>query len=393
MPEKGLASVWTAPGVIEIRSWSVPKVEDDTILLQTGVCGICGTDGHLYKQTPPYPAILCHEITGKIVDMGPEANKKMKIEGGETLSIGDRVALFPWLPCGYCEGCLRYGPGAMTCINAFVYGIPFENLRLPGTSPYSSRSEEFPYFKGGFAEYLYVFPGTYLYKIPDDMPWEVAALLDPTGVAVRAIELAMTCPGTLEESIDFDSTVVVQGSGPVGLLTAVAAKKAGAKQIIMIGSREKRLKVASELCEIDLLIDRRKVDVNDRIKKIKDFTRGKGADIVFECAGTPDAFAEALEIVSHLGTIVELGNSMTPGRNVFVDPCKHICWKSIRILGQSATPPRTFRKGMVLLSNFRKIPFDKLITHEVRVKDVKDALQHMSDKDYVKGIMRGPAAV
>jgi len=72
MPEKGLASVWTAPGVIEIRSWSVPKVEDDTILLQTGVCGICGTDGHLYKQTPPYPAILCHEITGKIVDMGPE---------------------------------------------------------------------------------------------------------------------------------------------------------------------------------------------------------------------------------------------------------------------------------------------------------------------------------
>jgi len=392
MSEKGLASVWVSQNTIEIRSYLIPKIRSDAILLETGACGVCGTDGHLYKQEPPYPATLCHEITGKIVDIGTEANKRMKVDEG-SLNIGARVALFPWLPCGNCQGCLRYGPGAMTCINAYVYGIPFENLGLEGTPPYSSRCEEYPYFKGGFGEYLYVFPGTYLYKIPNDMPWEVAALLDPMGVAVRAIELATTCPGNIEKALSFDSTVVVQGSGPVGLLTAVVAKLAGSKNIIMIGSRRKRLNVAREICDIDLLIDKNEMNVEERIKKIKEFTNGRGADIVFECAGTPEAFLEALEIVGRLGTVVEVGNSMTLGNLVKVDPCRQICQKSIRLMGLSANPPRTFKKGMDVLRNFRKIPFQKLITHEFEVKNVKDVFHQMGDETYIKAVMRGPAGV
>ncbi len=227
---KGKAAVWVGARQLEIREFDVPKAKSDGMVLKMDAAAICGTDGHLFPQDPPYGAVMGHEITGTIVDMGDDANKHMNVFGGP-LKEGDRIALYPWITCGKCPACVEHGQGVCTvCDNSFVYGVPYEKLGLEGSKGIDSNVEHAPHFMGGFGEYLYVSPETFVWKIPEDMPSEVAVLLDPTAVAMRAIELAQTCPGTVEESFNSNATVAIIGLGPVGILAAIICRLLGVKK-------------------------------------------------------------------------------------------------------------------------------------------------------------------
>lgn len=384
--ETGKAAVWLAKHSIETRSIPIPDVQEDGLLIRMEASGVCGTDGHLIEGDPPYPAIMCHEICGKIVEMGSRANETLNVYGGP-LKVGDRIALYPWIMNPRSEGCLKYGPGTCTVTNdSFVYGIPFPKLGLEGDEIISSRVDEAPYFKGGFAEYVYVFPDTYVWKLPDDMPSEVAGLLDPLAVAVRSVELAQTAPGVHEEAFNTSSQVVVVGAGPVGVLTALVCRMMGVEKVIMIGARKTRLRLSKEVAEVDEIIDIHEMDSTDRIQRVKDITSG-GADVVIQCANVTSAFVEGLEMIRRLGTLVETGNMVNQGSEVMIDPAKHICLKHARILGMSANHPGAFDKAFHILKRHQKIPFTKLFTHHCGVEGVLDTLGHMRDQDYMKGLM------
>lgn len=387
LKEKGRAAVWTGSRKMETRELPVPTAAEDGLVLKVDAAGVCGTDGHLFPQDPPYPAILGHEVTGTVVDLGPKANKTLNIFGGP-VKTGDRVALYPWITCGKCSGCLTFGSGTCTvCEDSFVYGVPYEKLGLGGVEGISSDVGLYPHFKGGFGEYLYVFPETYMWKLPEDMPSEVAALLDPMAVAARAVELACMCPGVVEEAFTTSSNVVIMGSGPVGVLAAIIARIMGVERIIMVGGRRKRLAIAEELAQTDYTIDIREMGVDERIRKVRDLTGGKGADVVIQCANTPGAFVEGLEMIRRMGTLVEVGNMVNTGSHVSIDPARQICGKHARIIGMSANSPKAFDKAFHLLKRHKRIDFMKLYTHVCSLESLEKTLNSMNDADYLKGLL------
>lgn len=388
LKENGRAAVWTARRRLEIMEFAVPTAAEDGMVLKVDAAAICGTDGHLFPQDPPYPSILGHEFTGTIVDMGLKANKKINIFGGP-VRVGDRVALYPWITCGKCSGCLTYGSGTCTvCEDSFVYGIPYEKTGLTGIAGISSEVNIYPHFKGGFAEYVYVYPETYLWKLPDDMPSEVAALLDPLAVAVRAIELSLTCPGVIEEAFNTNSTVVIIGVGPVGILAALVARLMGVERVIVLGNRDKRISKAIEFANVDTAVNINGMTAEDRINAVKNLTGGKGADVVLQCANVPTAFVEAIEMVRRMGTVVEVGNMVNVGSYVQIDPARHICGKHIRIIGMSANNPSAFDKAFHLLKRHKDIDFTKLYSHICDLDGLEKTLNSITDLDYIKGLVK-----
>lgn len=388
LKEKGRAAVWTGSRKLEIRELPIPTAADDGMVIKVDAAGVCGTDGHLFPQDAPYPAVLGHEVTGTVVDLGSKAKKTLNVFGGP-IKTGDRVVIYPWITCGKCSGCLTFGSGTCTvCEDSFVYGIPYEKLGLDGVEGISSDVNIYPHFKGGFGEYLYVFPETYMWKLPDDMPSEVAALLDPMAVAVRAVELACMCPGVAEEAFTTSSTVVVLGSGPVGILAAVIARSMGVERIIIVGGREKRLSISKELAQTDYTIDIRETGTDERIKKVKNLTGGKGADVVIQCANTSGAFVEGLEMIRRMGTLVEVGNMVNTGSHVSIDPARQICGKHVRIIGMSANSPKAFDKAFHILQRYNKIDFKKLYTHVCSIDTLEKTLNSMNNSDYLKGLLK-----
>lgn len=382
------AAVWTGKRQIEIRQFPIPKAKSNGMVLKVDAAAICGTDGHLFPQDPPYDAIMGHEVTGTIIDIGSEANHHINVFGGP-LSLGDRVALYPWITCGKCAACVEYGQGVCTvCDNSFVYGVPYEKLGLEGSKGIDSDVNQSPHFMGGFGEYLYVFPETYVWKLPDDMPSEVAVLLDPTAVAMRAIELAQTCPGTTEEVFNSNATVAIIGLGPVGILAAIISRFLGVKKIIAIGSRQSRLDVTKELAQVDAIIDIHKVTPEERIAKVKELTDGKGADVVLQCANSPQAFIEGLEMLKRMGTLIEVGNMVNTGTTVALDPARHICGKHATVIGMSANTPKAFNKAFNILKRHDVIDFTKLYSHVTTLDHLEATLNKMSDADYIKGLVK-----
>ncbi len=384
----GKAAIWTDKRTMQFDQFPVPVAKNGGLVLKVDAAAVCGTDGHLFPQKPPYPCILGHEVTGTIVDMSDGTNASMNVYGGP-LKVGDRVALYPWVTCGKCPECVKYGSGICTvCNNSFVYGVPYENLGLEGSKGIDSAVKNDPHFMGGFAEYLYVFPETYLWKLPEDMPSEVAVLLDPMAVAMRAIEIAQVCPGVVEEAFNTNSTVAIIGMGPVGILAAILCRLMGVEKIIAIGARQSRLDVVKELADVDEIIDIRKVKPEDRITKVKELTDGMGADVVLQCANTPNAFVEGLEMLRRMGTLIEVGNMVNTGSTIELDPAKHICGKHARVIGMSANSPGAFDKAFHILKRHKKIDFTKIYSHIGSLQDVGDIINKIADDDYIKGLIR-----
>jgi threonine dehydrogenase-like Zn-dependent dehydrogenase len=354
------ASVWTAPGRLERRDLPLPSVPAGGLLLRVEANGICGTDLHLLDGKPPRPTVLGHEIVGTVVAFG-DGTARFDA-GDEPLTEGDRVALFPWIPCGSCWACRRFGPAAATCTRGFVYGIPFEATGADGPSPLEDDAAA-PVLTGGYGSHLVVYPGTYYWRVPDRMSSAVASLLDPLAVAVRAVDMTRTATGTWDEVLTPDSTAVVQGAGPVGLLTVLVLRALGVHRIVVTGARPSRLAAAASLGAEEVL-DVRATSADERLARVRAMTAGRGADLVIDCSNAPDALTEGIRLIRRLGTVVEVGNMVNAGSEIRLDPAVDICQRNIRLLGMSANPPRSYAEAMALLGR-DDLPFASLVTDQV----------------------------
>ena len=388
LSEKGRAAVWVGSRKMKVMELPIPKAEENSAVIKVNATAICGSDGNMFPMTPPYPAIIGHEITGTIVDLGRKANNTLNVFGGP-LKVDDRVALYPWITCGKCSNCLTFGPGKCTiCENSFFYGAPSELFGVVRPDGINADVNKYPHFKGGFGEYLYIFPETYLWKLPDDMPSEVAALLDPMAVAVRSVELACMSPGVVEESFTTSSTIAVIGDGPIGALCALVSRIMGVGKIIIIGGRNKRLSIAADLSQADYKINYKETSPEERIKLVKGMTNGKGADVVFQCSNTPAAFVQGLEMMRRMGTMVEVGNMTDKDNDISINVARHIGYKHARILGMAVNTSGAFDKAFHLLLRHKKIDFMKMYTHICSLDTLETTLNSMKNEDYFKGLLK-----
>jgi L-iditol 2-dehydrogenase len=224
----------------------------------------------------------------------------------------------------------------------------------------------------------------WVYRVPDDVPPEVAVLAEPMAVSSRAVERAFA-PGipTFGEGYGPGNSVVVQGAGPIGLLAVAAAKVAGAGEISVIDMVDDRLEVAGRLGADNVIDMRSYASSQERVDEVKRLTNGLGADVVIECAGVPVAVPEGINMTRRGGKFVEVGHYTDPG-NVEINP-HVICMKDMDVLGSWAYPPTQFDTALQLLRRgMETLPLSEIITHKFEVADAERAIETVNSRKGIK---------
>ncbi len=333
----------------KIRLVDRPKVPGNAALFEVGACGVCGTDLHILKghwpKPLPWPFTLGHEVAGIIVEKGPQLTHDYM---GRPLEVGCKIMIPPFMPCGTCYYCVHYPETANKCLTPVYYG------RYLGFG-------KAPHLWGGWAEAEYLdldmLPGTKIYRLPDDMPLWLGTLAEPLTSSIRALKRAQEI-GFLKVG----DTVVIQGSGPIGVLTIVAAKEMGAGRVVMVGAPEEpRLRVSRAFgAEATVDIEKHE-NAEARIAAVRDIVGGFGADLVIDCSGHPSAGPEGIEMLRDGGTYIEMGQFTDAGS---IETNWHrICVKDINILGSWAFTADDIARGIAMLDRARgRYPFRELQT-------------------------------
>ncbi len=351
--QMGRASLLAAPrGDFVIGNYPVPEPAPGAILMKIELCGICGTDYHTWRAPAEavgceYPISLGHEISGTVAALGAGVAKDYI---GRPLQIGDRIGVCPAIHCHKCYFC-TIAKTPEKCTDWKTYG----------TWPHADCE---PHFTGGYGDYLYIHdPNSVVLK--SDASAERTAFLEPMAVVVHSM---------LHANIKIGDTVVVQGCGPIGLLTIACSKLAGAARVIATGRKNrKRLELARAMgadftiCSSDLPDEKHRRDF-----VFKHSLNLKGADVVINTVGSAPAFRECLGFVRNSGTLVEVGNFVDSGTFPF-NPCTDLLAKGIRIIGSFDNEAEHFVRALPLIAD-RRIPLDKLITHRVALEDLPRAL-------------------
>lgn len=248
-------------GKVEIKDVNVPTLKDDEVLIKVKTVGVCGSDLHLFKGTHAFrkpPAVLGHEVAGDIIEIGKNVTK---------YKIGDRVTVEPHLGCGECEFCKS------DLVNLCT------SKKAPGT----------PAWIGTFVEYFNA-PEKTVYKINDDVSYEMGTLIEPLAVAVHAIDRI---------TVEKKDTMVILGSGTIGLLALVAAREAGYKNIICTDTQTFNLEMALKQ-GAKLALNPLKEDV---VAKVLEFTGGRGVDVALIAADSKVIVDQASSMVRKRGEI------------------------------------------------------------------------------------------
>jgi threonine dehydrogenase-like Zn-dependent dehydrogenase len=372
-----LAATLVEPGRYEIREFPLPEPAPGCVLVKMQMSGICGTDKHTYQgfitqygeRKLEFPLIQGHENIGTVAAIGGDG-KYADFEG-IPLQVGDRVVVGANVSCGYCYYC-RHDFPYCCCENTLDYG----NL-LSAKNP--------PHLFGGWSQYLYVVPGSFLVKVPDDLPNEVAVLTEIFAVSV-GLDRAKQMSAFPNESFRFDDTVVVLGVGPLGMCFLMKARMLGAGTIIAVDLSDYRLNFAKRL-GADHIINAAHTSKFDRFQIVRDLTHGRRADMVIECAGVPHAVTEGLEMLRVSGMLVEAGNFSDLGE-ILVSPHRHLCAKNVRILGVSGEEPAAYGPGMRQMARYMKYyPLREFVTHRFGLRDVGAAVKKSIEPESMKVVL------
>jgi threonine dehydrogenase-like Zn-dependent dehydrogenase len=372
-----LAATLVEPGRYEIREYPLPEPAPGCVIVKMEMSGICGTDKHTFQgyvtqygdKKLEFPIIQGHENVGTVAAIGGDG--KYSDFEGIPLRVGDRVVVGANVACGECYYC-RHDFPYYCCEKMTDYG---NNL----SAKYA------PHLFGGWSQYMYIVPGSFLVKVPDDLPSEVAVLTEIFAVSV-GLDRAKQMSAFPNESFRFDDTVVVLGVGPLGMCFLMKARMLGAGTIIAVDLSDYRLEMAKRL-GADISINAGKTDKAQRLQQVKDLTHGRGADMVIECAGVPQAFPEGLEMLRVSGLLVEAGNFSDLGE-IALSPHKHVCAKNARILGVGGEEPGAYGPGMRQMARYMKqYPLREFVSHRYGLRDVDAAVARSIDPQSMKVVI------
>ena len=340
---KALVKTQKGKGFLELRDVPEPTPKAGEVKIEIAACGICGTDIHVKHDEYPYwpPVILGHEFTGTVVEVGPECR---------SAKVGERVVAEPHTKaCGVCPLC-RTG-NIQIC----------PEKRSPGWG-----------IDGAMTKYI-CYPEKLLHRMPAGMTFDQGALVEPTANAVTdVIERAKVMPG------DF---VVVIGPGPIGLLAALVARAAGAREAVVIGTPGDvalRLSKAKELGLATVNLGE-----TNPAEVVMDMTGGLGADLVIECSGSPRAIPGTIDLVRKLGKICVIG--LTGNRPVEV-PWDKFAFKVVEVIFNLSTSYTSWDRTINLIHRGR-VPAEKLITHRVPLAKWSEAFAAVENLQALKALL------
>jgi L-iditol 2-dehydrogenase len=336
MPTTMKAVVLHEADEMRVEPRPVPTPGLGEVLVRVNCASICGTDVKVLHRTlqgqPAGEFIMGHEYAGTVAALGPDVDE---------FRVGDRVAVEVHKGCERCENCIK---GWYTsCLN---YGDLSKGHRAKGLT-----------CDGGFAEYAVNHINT-LYRLPDNLTFEQACMVTTAASPLWAIDLM---GGYLA-----GETVLVQGPGPIGLIAVQLCKALGAERVILTGTRDERLAVGTRL-GADHVIN---VKTEDLATRMRELTRGKGADSVLECAGGATSMQEALENVKRggrIGVVAWYGGPVTLDMNLAVR-------SNVRIYAARGEGGMNSGRSLALMSQ-GKIVADPIITHHFKLDDVHDAFR------------------
>jgi D-arabinose 1-dehydrogenase-like Zn-dependent alcohol dehydrogenase len=333
----------------EIEEFPVPEVGPGAILIKVSMANICGSDLHIWRgdlplPIPPEGAIFGHEMTGRVAKLGAGVGSDSL---GAPLKEGDRVVYCYFSPCGKCYQCLQGQRAA----------CPNKLANMAGSI------KEPPHFRGAFAEYYYLQPGMFVFKVPDSLSDELVA---PVNCALSQVIFGLTQAG-----LRFDDSVVIQGAGGLGLNAIAVAREMGAGTIIAIDGVPARLELAKQF-GADVTIDLTKASDGERIGRVMELTKGRGADLVCEFVGLPAVVPEGLMMVRSGGTYLEIGN-ISMGQSVPIDPSA-LVWGNKKIVGVVMYDPWVIPKALDFLERTReRYPIGKVLSHKFPLAKINDA--------------------
>ena len=329
-----------APGKIEIMDVDKPKIGPNDVLSRVKYVGICGTDlsilqgdSFLIKDgLTKYPITLGHEWSGYVEEVG---------ENVKSFKSGDRVIGDDCITCGECIDC-RAGNYNL-CRN--IYGVGTINN-----------------WDGAYAKYI-IYPSRHMFKIPENVSMEDAALVEPAAIAGYAVSRA---------SLEAGDIVVVHGTGAIGLFAVQYAKITGASVVILSGRKDFKLKVG-EIVGADILVN---INKDDLKSKVMDVTRGRGVDVVIETSGSISALSNSFDIVRAGGRISVPGFFEQKLDDFDVNK---IILSDVVVKGSQGSPnffPRTIR-----LIEAKRIKCQPLITHRFPFNKIKEAFKTMTTEN------------
>lgn len=354
LPLTGRIAVYTQPNApFQVQDYPIRAPLPNEALVKVSMSTICRSDIHSYHghRPSPCPGLLGHEIVGKIVALGQGLTNDMR---GDPICVGDRI----------------------TWSEFFIPGDNYfsEVLDLPqkshGVEKYGHMAATTaPHHHGGFAEYCYVLPKSWILKLPD-------ALSDTEATPINCGVATMVAV-TEAANIRLGSTVVIQGLGLLGLYGAALAKSRGAKYVVGLDTNTKR-REQSKRFGVDMAFDP-STSQPDLLKQINALCQPEGADAVIEVCGVPDALPLGLEMVRVGGTYVIAG-LVSPGANVTLDANRFVK-KMITLKGVHNYHPRHLIEALdFVMKNKSIFPFAELVDGQYSLDDVTQAMSDASSQ-------------
>ena len=335
----------TTDDAVEVREVQTPEMRADRVLLRVDAAGICGSDLHMWRHHHSWqikmPLVLGHEFCAVIEDVGDD------VKGFQT---GQRVACETAAEvCGRCVYCL--GGKYNLCPHRLGYGATID---------------------GAFTTTVLARPEI-LHHVPDNVPSTHAALTEPICVAYSAVvEKTLVEPGDI---------VVIQGPGPIGILSQQLLQLRGASEIIVLGTSAdtKRLAVAKQLGATHVL----NVEEEDPMELIRSLGDGYGADVVVDCTGVSIALKQALEMVRPSGRITKIGWG-SEDLDFNLDP---LVQKAVTLQGSFSHTFGMWERALRLLST-GQINLDPVIGGVYSLPNWREGFVDMEAGDCVKSVLQ-----
>ncbi len=355
VPKTAKVAMLTDKKKIEIKEFPIPALQDDDILVRVEGCGVCGTDVHEWKGDPfgLIPVVLGHEGTGEIIAMG----KNVKCDtAGTPLKVGDKIVTSV-ISCGECHICRMHPANTNLCDKQGVFGLIGHDNAQP--------------LNGWFASHLLIRAKGATYFQVNDLNLNERMLLELATVAVHAYNR-----GSSTGLLNFNSKVLIQGLGPVGLMMISVLRAAGINHIIAIDGTPKRLEMAKRLGAKTTINFRECDTLEKRVNAVKAVSNGVGADFVFQCTGAPAAASDAYSYVRRGGGFCEMGFFVNNGE-FSMNPHIAMCNKEINLVGSWDYSAEDYPTTMAFLRQARemKIPIEELITHSYSLEQLNEAME------------------